>query len=516
MTDRRTRRAQDLILAAAVRPEGWKDVLHYLAKVTDCVAGGITIEDAHTRKGEPLVYFGFDPNHVRRTFDYYLPMNPLFGIAERMKPGFVVTNGDVIDEGAFRRTEFYNGWARPQGLCCPTTVVLNRKSDRYCPLTLVRPIGKGDVSRSDLRWLRRLVPHLVRAMEITVELDRRSLDYHLVDVATEDSNLGLIALDEEGRIVYSNSVAETRLRRELGIKQRQGKLWGVTPHVDGQLKQAVSLAYASKTLGRDVRIEAEGRPALVVKIIPLVSEYGFAKIIPRRPAALLVFRDAPLDIDRRLQSIGEVLDARTIERARMAQALDALRCAVVLTDAGGTILHANVAAEDMLRNGTPILRVGGVLTTSAPAAAAKLRAAITHAANDETNIGKIGLPISLTGPGEQPATAHILPLTGSELRTRLQPVAVAGVFIGAPPHVQDAADTVAVAFGLTPAETRVLASLLAGRTLAETAATLDIAATTAKSHLENIFTKTGVTRQADLMRLATGLVPPTRSKRCRP
>jgi DNA-binding CsgD family transcriptional regulator len=66
---------------------------------------------------------------------------------------------------------------------------------------------------------------------------------------------------------------------------------------------------------------------------------------------------------------------------------------------------------------------------------------------------------------------------------------------------------------LTPAETRVLASLLAGRTLAETAVTLDIAPSTAKTHLDNIFSKTGVTRQADLMRLGTGLVPPTASKK---
>jgi PAS domain-containing protein len=229
MIDPRTRRALDLILAAAVRPNGWKEVLHYLAEVTDCVAGGITVEDARTRKGEPLVYFGFDSDHVRRTFDYYLPMNPLFGIAERMKPGFVVTNGDVINERAFRRTQFYNGWARPQGLCCPTTVVLSRTSDRYCPLTLVRPDGKGDVSRSNLRWLSGLVPYLVRAMEITVELDTRSLDYYFIDVAMESSNLGLIALDEEGRIVYANRFAETRLHRELGIKQRQGRLSGVTP-----------------------------------------------------------------------------------------------------------------------------------------------------------------------------------------------------------------------------------------------------------------------------------------------
>src|SRR5262249_32642551 len=133
------------------------------------------------------------------------------------------------------------------------------------------------------------------------------------------------------------------------------------------------------------------------------------------------------------------------------------------------------------------------------------------AARDEAGIGKTGLAIVLTAPGEPPVVAHVLPLTGSELRTRLEPAAVAAVFIGAAPDEQHAAHTVAAAFGLTPAETRVLASLLAGRTLAETAADLGIAPSTAKSHLENIFSKTGATRQADLMRLGTGLIPPTKS-----
>jgi DNA-binding CsgD family transcriptional regulator len=214
---------------------------------------------------------------------------------------------------------------------------------------------------------------------------------------------------------------------------------------------------------------------------------------------------------RRAVMISDVLDARTIERTRMAEALDALRCGMVLADARGAILHANRAAEDMLRSGGPIMRARGVLAANTPAAATELRDAIALAARDEAGIGKTGLAIVLTAPGEPPVVAHVLPLTGSELRTRLEPAAVAAVFIGAAPDEQHAAHTVAAAFGLTPAETRVLASLLAGRTLAETAADRGIAPTTAKSHLENIFSKTGVARQADLMRLGTGLVPPTKS-----
>ena len=55
--------------------------------------------------------------------------------------------------------------------------------------------------------------------------------------------------------------------------------------------------------------------------------------------------------------------------------------------------------------------------------------------------------------------AHVLPLTGSDLRTRLQPSAVAAVFIGAAPDEQDGADLVAAAYGLTPEEYRAKWSL---------------------------------------------------------
>jgi len=216
---------------------------------------------------------------------------------------------------------------------------------------------------------------------------------------------------------------------------------------------------------------------------------------------------------RRAVAISKVLDIRTIAGARMAEALDALRCAVVLTNEHGTILHTNRAAEQMLRDGGPIQSAQGVLQATAPSAASELHSALALAARNEAGIGKTGLAIRLTQADVPPIFAHVLPLTGSDFRTRLQPAAVAAVFIGAPPDAQDGAHTVAAAFGLTPAETKILASLFAGRTLAETAATLGIAGTTAKTHLEHIFLKTAVTRQAELMRLWTGLISPTGSSR---
>lgn len=211
---------------------------------------------------------------------------------------------------------------------------------------------------------------------------------------------------------------------------------------------------------------------------------------------------------RRAVTISNVLDIRTIERDRMVDALDALHHGVLLTDQRGAILHANRSAENMLRNDGPIKASGGVLLAKSPPANSELRKALAQAAQDEAKIGRAGAAIRLTGEDQPPVFAHVLPLTGGELRSRLQSEAVAAVFIDATPDEQDRAEHVAAAFGLTPAETRVVASLLAGRTLAQTAGEQGVAFTTARTHLSRIFVKTGVSRQADLMRLAMQTMAP--------
>jgi DNA-binding CsgD family transcriptional regulator len=54
-------------------------------------------------------------------------------------------------------------------------------------------------------------------------------------------------------------------------------------------------------------------------------------------------------------------------------------------------------------------------------------------------------------------------------------------------------------FGLTPAEARLALHLVAGETLRSAEAKLSISYETARTHLKNIFDKTGTCRQAELI-----------------
>ena len=62
-------------------------------------------------------------------------------------------------------------------------------------------------------------------------------------------------------------------------------------------------------------------------------------------------------------------------------------------------------------------------------------------------------------------------------------------------------------FGLTPAEARLALHLAAGETLRSAEAKLSISYETARTHLKNIFNKTGTCRQAELVVVLVTVLP---------
>jgi len=62
-------------------------------------------------------------------------------------------------------------------------------------------------------------------------------------------------------------------------------------------------------------------------------------------------------------------------------------------------------------------------------------------------------------------------------------------------------------FGLTPAEARLALHLVAGEALRAAAVKLSITYETARTHLKNIFNKTGTCRQAELVKVIVTALP---------
>jgi DNA-binding CsgD family transcriptional regulator/PAS domain-containing protein len=211
---------------------------------------------------------------------------------------------------------------------------------------------------------------------------------------------------------------------------------------------------------------------------------------------------------RRAVTISDLMDLKKLETRAVAATLDNLSAGVVVVAKDSRILHANEAARLMFKTDGPVRSFKGKLSAMDGAAARELTEAIAFAQRDEAMIGATGIGIALKSASGAVAIAHVLPLAYGELRTRLMPQAIAAVFVM---QTEDKllADMSAIArnFGLTPAETHLLEHLAQGATLTDVSRVLGISLTTAKTHLSHIFSKTGVTRQADLIALVNRLTP---------
>jgi PAS domain S-box-containing protein len=197
------------------------------------------------------------------------------------------------------------------------------------------------------------------------------------------------------------------------------------------------------------------------------------------------------------------VDVGAIERERFTAALDLLRCAVMLTDANGGIVYMNHSAEDMLNEGSSVRSRHNMIRAMQPQAGHELSAALKLAARADVRVEKRGWTVRLSGDDTSPVMAHVLPLSRPEFQNQLEPSAVAVIFIPDREDARDNAGLLAGAYELTPAETRLLSCLLAGRNLSEAASELRVAASTVKTQLQVIFRKTGTGRQSELILLAS-------------
>ena len=217
---------------------------------------------------------------------------------------------------------------------------------------------------------------------------------------------------------------------------------------------------------------------------------------------------------RRAVLIGKVIEEGSRQAASFSEALDGLAAGMILVDGHGRIVHLNAAADRLVTEGDAILIRDGRLVATQKAASAALAESFAAAASG-TGIGVRGISVPIETRTGEHFVAHVLPLTtGARSEAGAHYAATAAVFVHPTTlHVPAAPELMARAFGLTLSELRVLLTITQVGGVGETADALGIGEATVKTHLHRIFSKTGTSRQADLVKLIAGFAGPLSADR---
>jgi DNA-binding CsgD family transcriptional regulator len=214
----------------------------------------------------------------------------------------------------------------------------------------------------------------------------------------------------------------------------------------------------------------------------------------------------------RALAISDALDIQVLNSDVLKRTLDGLAAGVFLAARDGHVVYMNTAAERQVRSGTAMRLVNNRLSPVYPAA----RAALTQAIQDSGREGAdmhakdhaIGIPDG-TGGGY---VATLLPIADGRRAGILAPFAASvAVFMQDPvqPPLMPG-EAFGRLHGLTGGELRVLMALSQGLGGTEAAGMLGVGEPTIRTHLQRIYSKTGTSRQGDLLRLLHHSTPPTR------
>jgi DNA-binding CsgD family transcriptional regulator len=230
------------------------------------------------------------------------------------------------------------------------------------------------------------------------------------------------------------------------------------------------------------------------RMVDPVMKHRLSLVVPHASRALLINR---------------AMTSQLTLATALAEVLDNLACGIFLLDGFCRVVYANSAGHDLLAADDLVRSVAGQLVTSSAEANQTLREAFATR-HEIALLAAKGHAFSLLSPSGERYVAHILPLS-SVLRDGSERVVDAvgalllrKVSLGG----QSYGELIARTFDLTPAELRVFLSIVEVGGVPETAVALGIAETTAKTHLHRVFAKTGVSRQADLVKLAAGFSNP--------
>ena len=311
----------DLLYGAAVEHSDWERAI---ARFADLVGGAKAwLPQLNLANGSGRgVIARIDPTAQETYFQYFAARNPFVQIgAAGPWPLNVRTDEDEFRKDEFIRTEYYNDFLKPQDIHSCLIVRLGRRGGVQSTLNVTRPQHKDGFARSDLEIARLLHPHVIRAFN----LSRRFADLDAfaagLTEALDRSLHGVLLLDEAGRVVHANSLAERLLREEQGLCVVHGRLSASTNELARRLEALTGQAAGRGGVARTGGSMALPTPSRVLPLSLIVAPMRSERLAPQGgPCVLVCVTDLEAGVSPPTQQLAAVFGLTPAE-ARVALAL---------------------------------------------------------------------------------------------------------------------------------------------------------------------------------------------------
>ena len=313
----------DLIASAyemVASGDHWDDLISSFANMVGGASGVIYLRSRHCSGVGILGSAGANFGATLPTYlAYYERRSPLLAFYRNRPEGRVSALGQIAFSRAYRETEYFLDWVRPQGYGDMIGGHLVQRPDLYSWLCIRRPDQHGPYTAAEVRSAKRIAPHLGRAIRLRARIEaQRGVDRG-IRAALENMASGILIVDRCGKVLSANKAAESLLRTNEGLLYSRGNIVCERQQENATLQDAIRAAAQPISLGRSPAAEfpvsrRNGRRPLTVHIVPLSSVPAWSGFAPSSGVAVVFLVDPEFESQRGIEAVAVAYGLTASER----------------------------------------------------------------------------------------------------------------------------------------------------------------------------------------------------------
>lgn len=240
-----------------LQPENWFQAVEALRGLFDASIAHILCWDAEHSVDRLAVVTEYGLS-LRHDYEgHFGQIDPRLRYASHAQVGEIFVCHEHFSESFVRHDEFYQDFLLPRvgRYSIGTTVMRNPEYEVQLGITRAADVGKFSVQ--ERRLLTGLLPHLEKALSLTLAVAKERARCALNSVAMDISHFGMLALSAEGAVLFANPRAETTLHLGKALCVKDGRLRAIALADDRQLQEAIRLV-ATNRLPRNLNLGGHG------------------------------------------------------------------------------------------------------------------------------------------------------------------------------------------------------------------------------------------------------------------
>lgn len=309
------------VYETAIGPDVWSEVLCDIADF--CGGANAALVYNYPQSGfSGVVTPRADPAIVAEYRRHWWQYNPVIDVDA--KPG-LIRSLDDCGRAAYYASAFHNEYWKRTGLGAErlfTNLVNDGRS--HCSLILQASVTHDEILEESRKRFERLVPHIIRALEIGNRLKNLDFDLWLDAHGAGNSEMAVFGIGLDRGLVYANPVGERMLRKNALFYLREGRLGLARQSSCPALNRAVDCCMSGRGDAMTyLQVKLEGDPSRSYNLCVIACLGGVPRVpVPGVRALVLVDEE----IDEAAVKLHVLRSSFGLTKAEARLTLEILEC----------------------------------------------------------------------------------------------------------------------------------------------------------------------------------------------